>query len=268
MNNNLLMSFEEYAGVKHKTPYSYSLISGDQELLFFGVNHSNDPEHSQFKMLNKVWKEFTSRNNGAKSAVIVEYPKVPIPADNIEDSIIKYGEVGAGAHLAGREGFELVVGELNQGELIKDLRGQFKNEEILLFYEIHAMSYWLKNKERIFSSTSLDVFLGKHTDKYQRLLNWSNLNITREFLQDIFYNVAGEHLIINNAKYLNSYTDPTLNKSRINEYSRAQSLARNYHILDVIEGYWKSIYNIFIIYGAGHAVMQERAIRDMVKNLF
>ena len=76
--------------------------------------------------------------------------------------------------------------------------------------------------------------------------------------------IFNQKLDINDKKIFSEITTPVTITSRINELSRSQSVYRNEYILDQIEKYWNDEYNIFIIYGAGHAVMQEPAIRSLI----
>ena len=61
-----------------------------------------------------------------------------------------------------------------------------------------------------------------------------------------------------------SISDPTEDYSNINRILRESSLVRDKYIVKQIQKYWKEGKDIFIVYGASHAVMQEAAIRYIV----
>lgn len=263
MNKNLLMSYDEYSKIKHKTPYFYIFRSKDQGLYYFGSNHSNDPNHPQFSLLKEKWGEFISKTKGEKRSVIVEARELYKKELTMEESIIGRGEVGAGIYLADESGSLLVFGEPEDSEIVNySLNKKFSKEEILLFFESIAIKFWHNNKSKI--NKSLQEFLSNHTNKYRKLLNWPDLIISVELLGLIYKNIFNQELNIDDEKIFSQITNPTVITSRINELSRSQSRYRNEYILDKIEKYWLEGYNIFIIYGAGHSVMQEKAIRSLV----
>jgi hypothetical protein len=260
MNKNLLMSYEKYSKVRHETPYFYSLKSDNQLLYYFGTNHSQDPNNPQYNLLMEKWNKFASESNGMKTAVIIESFEISTQEDSIEKSIRRYGERGTGAYLASQNKSLLVFGEPGAKKVVAHLLKKYSKEEVLLFFESIAINFWYKNK----SEKSLQEFLSSHTDKYRRLLNWPDLIISTDLIKDIYKKIFNQELDINDEKIFSRITSPVGTGSRINELSRSQSMYRNEYILNQIEKYWDEGYDIFIIYGAGHAVMQEPAIRSLI----
>ena len=110
----------------------------------------------------------------------------------------------------------------------------------------------------------MQEFLSSHTDKYRRFLNWPDLVISTDLIKDIYKKIFDQELNIEDEKIFSRITSPVDIGSKINELSRSQSEYRNEYILDQIEKYWNEGYNIFIIYGAGHAVMQEPVISSLI----
>ena len=259
MNKNLLMSYDEYSKTEHKTPYFYIFQSKEQLLYYFGSSHSNDPNHSQFSLLKEKWREFIDKTNGAKRAVIVEARELSKKEFTLEESIISRGEVGAGAYLASESGSFLVFGEPQDSDIVDYLLKNFSKEEKLLFFESIAIKFWHKNK----INKSMQEFLSNHTNKYRKLLNWPDLIISVELIDSIHRKLFDQGLSIDNEKIFSQITNPAIINSRINELSRSQSMYRNEYILSQIEKYWRGGYNIFVIYGAGHAVMQEPVIYSL-----
>lgn len=263
MNKNLLMSYDEYSKIKHKTPYFYIFRSRNQSLYYFGANHSCDPNHPQFNLLMEKWKEFVIETDGEKKAVIIESRELSKKWTTLKEFIVERGEVGAGTYLADESGSLLVFGEPEEGEIVNYLLNKkFSKEEILLFFESIAIKFWHTNKSKI--NKSMQEFLSNHTSKYRKLLNWPDLIISVDLINSIYKNIFNQELNIDDEKIFSQITNPAVITSRINELSRSQSRYRNECILDKIEKYWLEGYNIFIIYGAGHSVMQEKAIRSLV----
>lgn len=258
------MSYDEYSKIKHETPYFYFFRSKDQLLYYFGSNHSNDPNHPQFSLLREKWGEFISKTTkGAKRAFIVESCGLSKKEPTMKESIVKRGEVGAGIYLAGESRSLLVFGEPEDSEIVNYLLNKkFSKEETLLFFEGIAIKFWHNNKNKM--NKSIQEFLSNHTEKYRKLLNWSDLVVSLELIDSIYRKLFNQSLNIDDEKIFSQITTPVILSSRINELSRSQSVYRNEYILDQIEKYWQDDYNIFIIYGAGHAVMQEQAILSLI----
>ena len=123
----------------------------------------------------------------------------------------------------------------------------------------HSLPIRQKNKK----GRSIDEFLLNQTGRYRKLLNWSDLVISFDLINEIYCKLFNKKLDINDENIFSELTSPTVIKSRINELSRSQSQFRNEYILGQVEKCWNDGYNIFIIYGAGHAVMQELAIKSL-----
>jgi hypothetical protein len=69
----------------------------------------------------------------------------------------------------------------------------------------------------------------------------------------------------NDKNFFEEVSNPILTTSSINLVLREMSLVRDRYIVKQINKYWQEGKNIFIVYGASHAVMQEPAIRYMLE---
>jgi len=254
------MSFEEYSKIKHETPYFYIVRSNEQILYYFGTQHSIDPNHPQFNLLKQKWNEFLNEAKAKKTLVLVERNIKDDKQNTLEESISKYGESGAGMYFAFENSSEFKNPEPKIEEIVTFLLKNYSKEEILYFYESIAINHWQKNKIQ----QNINEFLSKNNEKYKKLLDWANLKISFDLLKEIHKKIFGQELDINDQSFFSQVTNPVTIKSRINELSRSQSIYRNEYILGQIEKYWSNSYNIFVVYGASHAVMQRPAIESLI----
>jgi hypothetical protein len=67
-----LMTYEEYADIKHERPYLFSCEKNEQHIYYFGTNHSRDRYDKQFPILEDFWQKFISATDGKNCAVPVE----------------------------------------------------------------------------------------------------------------------------------------------------------------------------------------------------
>lgn len=262
MNKKLLMSFEEYSKTKHETPYFYSVISDNRLLYYFGANHSRDYKHSQYKQLIEKWEEFVNKSKGKDITIVVESAEFTTKCASLKEYIRRYGEFGAGVYLAQKDQATVVLGEPKTKEIIDHLLKKYSKDEILLFFESIASIFWFRNK----TGKNIQEFFSEHTEKYRKLLDWPDLNISMDIMSKIYQKIFNKELNFNNENIFLEITSPVIDKSKMNKLSRDQSLYRNLHILEKIEDLWNRGENIFIIYGAGHAVMQEPVILTL-KNI-
>jgi hypothetical protein len=91
-----IMNFDEYAKVRHGYPYIVELQIGKGALLYFGAQHTNDPQHSQIAQIEKLWKEFRptlALNEGGDPPVL----------KTAQEAVSRIGEAGLVRYLAARQ---------------------------------------------------------------------------------------------------------------------------------------------------------------------
>ncbi|MDP3763954.1 MAG: hypothetical protein Q8Q92_04985 [bacterium] len=260
MKENLLMSYEEYSKVKHEKPYFYIVKSKDQYLYYFGAKHSNDPKHSQFVLLTEKLNEFLNQTKDKKRIVLVEQNIFFKKMDSLDESILKYGESGAGAYFALNNGILIHCPDPAKEYVVGQTIQNFTKEEILCYYLSNVIKHWQKNKEK----PNLAESLSEQNQRYRKLLEWPELDISPDYIINLYEKILKKDISLEDDSLFEQISTPVFINSRINEISRSQSDFRNKYILDQIEKYWNERYNIFIIYGASHAVMQEPAIRSLI----
>ena len=66
------------------------------------------------------------------------------------------------------------------------------------------------------------------------------------------------------SKFVQRDANPAIWQTVINELSREVSIARDVYIIEKIREYWLKGFNIFVVYGSGHAIIEEPDIRNIV----
>ena len=255
------MSYEEYAGKKHSTPYVYHYKSSTQDLIFFGVRHTRNYQDTQFSNLFEKWSEFIMSDN-RKKILLIEKIEVPVLKSDLEKSVKAYGEAGYGIFLAQSDFIPVAIGEPQKNEIVEDLLNTFTKEEILLFYICSDIKHWQLNT----MDRTIDKFLSDQNIKYKISLSIPDLNVDKIYTKKLFENILGMNFDENDKLNLQQVTDPRNNNTILNRISRQQSLFRNLYIMNIIEKYWLEGYSLFVLYGAGHAYMQQKPLEDLVRN--
>lgn len=261
MDKNLLISFEEYSTIKHNNPYVYSVESQNQFLLYFGAEHKKNPLDPQFELIKEKWNEFLKKIGKSKSVVIFEGIANLDDKTTIEEAIKKYGESGAVVNLAKEAGIPFIRPEPIINYEAEDLLKEFTKDEIFYFYVIRSLSSWLRSADL----ADFKNFIERIVQRYKTELGWADYNFSFDpTIIRIHAEIFNKNFDLIDKDFISKIVSPMHHKSRINDIARMSTTIRNLEILRTIEDYWQRGYNIFIVYGASHAVMQERAIKNLV----
>ncbi len=261
MDKKLLLSFEEYSAIDHEHPYFYSIELGEQILYYFGSEHSKDVSHPQFEILEVKWKDFLSKTKSKKRVVFFEGKLGSEQLITLENSIKKYGESGAVVFWANQSSVSSYRPEPNPKKEIEKLFDNFSKEEIFYFYIARAIGHWQRG---MVMRKDFDEFIDFNMERYRSILGWQDFVFSFETFKRIHKQNFGNELDLNDKNLLGKITNPTIEGTVFNEIARKSSTIRNIFILDQIEEKWKEGFSIFIVYGSGHAVMQEGVIKSLM----
>jgi hypothetical protein len=96
---------------------------------------------------------------------------------------------------------------------------------------------------------------------------WENFNFAFDpTVLQIHRKIFGKELDLSDKDAVRRIQSPVSNESVINDIARASLKVRDCAILDSIGKFWEEGKNIFVVYGATHAIIQERAIREIVED--
>jgi len=266
MNKNLLLTIEEYEAlpetIKWQVPYIYSLKNKEQTLYYFGAKHVMDPKHPEIEFLNEQWLNFLDDKRKEKTIIIYEGYVNKKSLTTVEDSVKKYGESGAIVFFANQSNVQSFCPEPTVQDDANELLKKFSKEEIFYFYMIRGIVSWQRKVEH----GDFNEFILRNAKRYKDAFCWENFNFAFDpTVLQIHRKIFGKELDLSDKDVVRRIQSPVSNESVINDIARASSQNRNFFILDTIEKFWNEGKNIFVVYGATHAIMQERAIREMVE---
>ncbi len=266
MNKKLLLSIEEYEAlpseIRGQVPYIYSLNNNGQSLYYFGAKHAMDPKHPQFEYLHEQWLNFLNNHEKEKIVIVHEGDVSEKNLSNLDDAIKKHGESGAIVFWANQENVQSMRPEPTIEDDASVLLKKFSKEEIFYFYIIRGVVSWQRKVEQ----GDFNEYILKSVLRYKNIFNWESFDFSFETnILTVHKKLFGKEFDLNDKEFLRKIPVPVGNISIINEVARTSSQNRNFFILDNIEKLWNEGKNIFIVYGASHSIMQERAIREMVK---
>jgi hypothetical protein len=122
-----VMSWDEYRTVRHATPYVLRL----ERLVMFGVQHSNDPQHTEMAEIERLWQEFRPEMAFSEGGLRP-------PAPSRDQAIRRYGEQGLLRWLADRDHVVIQSMEPERAKEQSTLAEQFGDETVRRFFAQRA----------------------------------------------------------------------------------------------------------------------------------
>ena len=265
MNKNLLLTTEEYEAlpgtIRWKVPYIYSLKNKEQTLFYFGAKHVMDPKHPEIEFLREQWLNFLDDKSKEETVVIYEGYVSEKGLSTVEDSVKNYGESGAIVFFANQSNVQSFCPEPTVQDDATELLKKFSKEEVFYFYMIRGVVSWQRKAE----PEDFNEFILRNAKRYKDAFCWENFNFAFDpTILQIHRKIFGKEFDLSDKEFIRKIPSPAFNESIINDVARMSSQGRNFAILDCIGKFWEEGKNIFVVYGASHAIMQERAIKDMV----
>ena len=229
------------------------LSSGDRELFWFDVWHSNDPDDPMFR---RIENEFTGF---APDLVLVEGGFDTFKGNR--DEAILHGESAFAAYLAGQSGVKVEDIEPSYPEQISYLQKKYRPEMVLAMYLIRDICS--KADMPVTVDFSLDSYLVRET----QFLAGNGLNVSVN-TQDEILGIVNSYL----PQGIETQTWRSA-KSMSNVYNRKNGilypvyndiyLFRNIHAVDLIREKQQAHKKIFVVMGGQHLIDIKKQLRKI-----
>lgn len=258
----LMHSYADWQTVGNKKqPYHIELQKGNQYFYYFGANHSRDPQNFQYPELKKYWQEFLEKTHSTNIIVLVE-GGIRKVRENENEAIQKDSEAGLITFLATQAGVHSDSPEPSRNEERNELTKQFTKEEVQYYYFARVAHQWdgLPNPR-----PSFEEYMGRFLGRDKLGSNWPDFDFSMENMKQIHKTIFDTALDENNKEFFYSIINPTSEKSVINKVARACSTIRNIYTILKIEEFWRQHKNIFVVFGMAHLILQEPALRELLK---
>jgi hypothetical protein len=235
-------------------PYFYKIVKKDQFFYFIGPHHIFDPKDKQIKIIKEKWNEFLEVAKKQNCIVLVEGGERPILKTE-KEAVLKHGEPGILTYLADKENVQVISPEPDEAEEIQVLSKKFGKEKTIYYYFARMVAQW----NRFTKKPKFEKYLGDHLKTYEKMLNWKGFNFTIPHMIKIHDNIHDHKFDKANYDCFNNDSSP-MNTN----VCAASGRHRNLYILSVILDLWKKGKNIFIVYGSGHAITLEPALKKLL----
>jgi hypothetical protein len=240
---------------KDKEPYVVTAPGDNQTLYFFGCRHSNDIGDPQNSAIEALWHEFAGQADSDKIA-FCEGGLRPIEASR-DESIKKYSEPGLLTWLARQDGVEMVSPEPDETKEIEYLISQgFNSSQMMTYYFGRQMYQWVKRDH--INHDDWKAYATHYIGTYAKLKPLQSDPFSLQSVLEMFQHETGQPFSIDAEDILYELSAPTSNS-----VSAASGTFRDISLLASITEAWQQHKSIFAVYGSGHAIVLEQALRNL-----
>lgn len=249
------LSHERYERGLGEVPYVIELERDATRLVFVGVSHSNELNHPQWPMIESTWTDFISSENPLKIA-FSEGGKRDL-AFTIQEAIAHDGDPGLLTFLAARDGIECVSPDDNRSEEINYMlnRGDVV-DEIVAYYSVRQLQQWVRQDRQ--KDVDWETYLQTTLGYYQRVHDWQGHELSLDYAKMAMRTRLGFEFDPQNIdeQQLEFHSSPYSNP-----VAAHSSTFRDVSLFSSIRTALDQHKDVFVIYGYGHALTLEPALR-------
>ncbi len=260
---SLMHSPEEWRTLKDRPrPYCFEIENGDQYLYYFGANHSRDINDEQYKKLEAYWKLFMGKARDIEKVVLVEGGLRKV-WESKEMAVAKDSEAGFITLLASNDGVEILCPEPDSKDERDYLLQKFPKEYIQYYYFARFIPLWHRKLE---PKESFKDFMEGYLlrNKMNHSGKGEKYDFSLEDMKMVHKSLFGSEFDESDLDFFQSIVNPMKEGAVINKVARECSMFRNVHIVSKIEDLWKEGKSMFVVFGAGHALIQEPALKSLL----
>jgi hypothetical protein len=245
-----VMTFDEYAKVRHGYPYIVELQIGKGALLYFGAQHTFDPKDAQIAQIEKRWKEFrptVAYNEGGNPSV----------SKTLDEAVSKSGEPGLVRFLAARDKVPAFSLEPSQVDEAAMLLKTYTSEQVKVYYALRPIPQFRKRK----NDETIEAFM---TNVLGFLSRISGLESAPNSVAELEKSCLWLSPQLKDWRDVEqSWYDPVASHAYTNHISRLSSEFRDLHMVKLLIDEVKQGKRVFAVVGGSHVVMQERALKAL-----
>jgi hypothetical protein len=235
--------YKEHAWVPN---YSFKIEKLDQILYYFGANHSRNNVDVQYEKLRTYWKEFLTKTEGINSIVLVEGGLRRLHPDE-GTAIREDAEAGFITLLAHDAGVETYCPEPGLDSQNQYVLASYPREELEYYYFARMVSQWNRIPEP-----------RPRIEEYVKGTSFEEMKRTH-------LKITGKKFDENDKEIFALLSDPTKESNPLHKLIQTFGAYRNAFIVQEIERLWSEGKNLFVVYGGAHAILQEPALRTLLK---
>jgi hypothetical protein len=225
-----ILTFDEYAAIRHATPYVVDVRRDGTRLVLFGGWHSSDPALPMFDQIENAFVRLAPE-------LALHEGTPPHPEPDREIAIRRYGEAGLVTHLAARAGIATASMDIPLAEEARLLRRELPQGDALVFLVVRQLASYNRKTTRM----NFDGYFGDFFELIAPSLGLAAIDwplIEREHVRVMGHPLAA-------GRVTGHETNPMRDEHMLRRLLAASSDHRR----------------VFAVVGVTHAVMLEPALR-------
>lgn len=257
--STLLLPRDKYAEAEQKYgrgPTTFEIENKKQVLFYFGANHSRNPADPQYPALKKYWGRFLEITKDKDKLVLVEGRLRPLIEDE-EKAIVNGSEGSFITLLAHRAGVPVACPDISDDKLLARL-SNLNKDEVLLYWFLSWLNNFQKHAD---PKPDFEKSAKIWCENQKSRKMWKNTKISLPRLKELYKKILGKDFY--EKENPNNLINPNKTETPINKVARALSDLRDTSIATEIVRYWNDDKSIFVVFGRGHLIIQEPALRKL-----
>lgn len=240
-----ILSFTEYARIRHPTPYVVDVGRAGSRLVLFGGRHSSDPADPMFALIEATFARLAP-------AVALHEGTPPAVEPEREIAIRRHGEAGLVRHLAARAGIGTASMDIPLPDEARLLLREVSPGDALVYLVVRQLASFNRKTARM----DFDGYFG---DFFALIGPALGLAIDWPLIEREHRRLLGRPLAPRDVTALE--TDPMRDDLPTQRLSRLSNRRRDEHMLAQLLAALAAHARVFATVGVSHAVMLEPALR-------
>jgi len=249
--------------------YIFELGSGGKKLLYFGSSHLVDPKDPMFEDIKARFDHFKPDMVYVEGMDDLVRAKDEVKALLLKEGLDKTKEEGEplfALKLGIDAGADFESPEPNRAQEINYLVGKgLSKPDIFNYYAFRAIHGYLR-EHPLPSADECKKYLSPYLNRFRQASNWDPSELVA-LEQNVITN-----LDVTNHTFYREQVDPIpwhgKNLTATNEVADQCSQYRDKYIFERIAEGLKTHDKIFVVYGSGHAVKQEPALKALFSEYY
>lgn len=238
-------------------PYFFTLKKDNTVLFYLGVRHSWNPTDPQFNIIKEKWTEFLKI--AKRPFVVVESLGWKVcEAETETETILKGGEINFMACLCHQSNVPISCFEPNRNSEMNALLQWFPKEQIAYYYFARVVAQW----HRLTQKPNINSYLLPFLQRDKKASDWDDFEFSIENMKKIHRQFFKTELNFNDVEFFSKIENPTREDNPFKNVVRASGKYRDQTIIDGIKNVWNKGYDLFIVYGEGHASNHKKILYD------
>jgi len=246
-----ILTFSEYAAIRHRCPYLVDLTRGGSRLILFGNRHSSDTGDPMFGQIEAIFHKFApdfALHEGTPPAVEAER----------EVAIRRHGEAGLLRHLAAAAGIETASMDIPLAVEAERLAGELSPGDALVFLVVRQLASFNRKTARMdFDGYFTDFFAIIGPPLGLAAIDWP-------LIESEHLRLMGHPL--RHSEVTGRETDPMQDRLPTQRIARHSNRRRDERMLSCLADALDTHRRVFASVGVTHAVMLEPALRALSRN--